>query len=68
MMLNIKTFSPLSCQLKLHMALQTGSCVWEPGDQASPESEGDDCAPRAGLTGENSNSGYKPYGALRFCS
>ena len=68
MMLNIKTPIPLSYQSKLHMEPQTRSGVWEPGDEVPPESEGNDYAPRAGLTGENSNSGYKPYGALRFCS
>ena len=68
MMLNIKTFFPLSCQLKLQIEEQTRSGVWEPGDQVSPESEGEDYVPRAGFTGENSDSGYKTYGALRFCS
>ena len=68
MMLNIKTFISLSCQLKLQIEAQTRSGVWKLGDEVAPESEGDDYAPRAGLTGENSNSGYKPYGALRFCS
>ena len=68
MMLNIKTLIPLSCQLKLQIEAQTRSGVWEPGGKVPPESEGDDYAPRAGLTGENSNSGYKTYGALRFCS
>ena len=68
MMLNIKTFVPLCCQPKLQIEAQTRSGVWEAGDQVSPDSEGDDYAPHAGLTGENSDSGYKPYGALRFCS
>ena len=68
MMLNIKTFVSLSCQPKLQIEAQTRSRVWKPGDPIPPESEGDDYAPRAGLTGENSDSGYKTYGALRFCS
>ena len=68
MMLNIKTFIPLSCQLKLQIEAQTGSGVWKLDDSVPAESEGDDYALRAGLTGENSDSGYKTYGALRFCS
>ena len=68
MLLDIKTFFFLSCQLKLQIEAQTQSGVWEPGDEVSPESEGDNYAPRAGPTGENFNSGYKTYGALRFCS
>ena len=68
MMLNIKTFISLSCQLKLQIEAQTQSGVWEPGEEFSPESEGDDYAPSAGLTSENCDSGYKTYGALRFCS
>ena len=68
MMLDIKTFVPLSCQLKLQMEVQTRSGVCEARDQVSPDSEGDDYAPSAGLTSENCDSGYKTYGALRFCS
>ena len=68
MMLNIKTFIPLSCQLKLQIEAQTRCGVWKLDDPVPPESESDDYAPRAGLTGENSDSGYKTYGALRFCS
>jgi len=68
MMLDTKMLIPLYHQLKLHMEVQIRSGVWQPGDQVSVESGGDDHRSRAGLTSKNLDGEYNTYGLLSYSS
>jgi hypothetical protein len=67
-MLDTKTLIPLYHQPKLHMEPQIRSGAWQPSDQVSAESGGDEHTPRAELTSENLDGAYKTYGTLSYCS